>query len=112
MRVKTPAISLIMLALLNTGCSNPTSDTEDTRKVKSDKEMAIEKVCSKVTSTQVVDIYGAREAISELVQIDSNYMPLLEEMARFVSVMRERTTYPKQYPDMQLLKSFCSSLKS
>lgn len=99
----------LVLAMLIAGCSDSKSDLENTKKVKSDKELAIEKVCSKVTSTQVVDIYGAREAISELVQIDSNYMPLLEEIARFVSVMREQTTYPKQYPDLQLLKSFCSS---
>ena len=112
MKVMTPLVSSLVLAVLIAGCSNAKLDIENTKEVKSDKELAIEKVCSKVTSTQVVDIYGAREAISELVQIDSNYMPLLEEMARLVSVMRERTTYPKQYPDLQLLKSFCSSAKN
>jgi|GEM_PF-4108448 len=104
-------LSLLMLTL-TAGCSDSPSDTQDSEEVKPAKEIAIERVCSKVTPTQVVDIYGAREAISELVQIDGSYLPLLEEMARFISVLRERTGYPKQYPDLQLLKSFCSSVKN
>ncbi len=96
--------------LLFTSCSKEPSTSGKKVVEKSDKQIAIEKVCGYVTPNQVNDIYGARVALSELVQLDASYMPLLEEMAGFISVLSERTGYPKQYPDLQLLKSFCSSL--
>lgn len=112
LEIKSLLIHTLLLLMLTTGCSDSPSDTQDSEEVKSAKELAIERICSKVTPTQVVDIYGAREAISELVQIDGSYLPLLEEMAKFISVALERTGFPKQYPDLQLLKSFCSSVKN
>lgn len=105
---KTPFFLVIVVLLA--GCATSPSSLDTQQNAKSEIQLAIEKVCSHVTSSQIVDIYSAREAISELVQLDGSYMPILEEMANFFSVMREKSNYPKQYPDLQLLKSFCSSV--
>jgi hypothetical protein len=110
MKISSILTLTMTTTLLFTSCSKEPSTSGQKVVEKSDKQIAIEKVCGYVTPNQVNDIYGARVALSELVQLDASYMPLLEEMAGFISVLSERTGYPKQYPDLQLLKSFCSSL--
>lgn len=100
----------LTLVLALSGCSSPQSTPDEELEMKTEKDIAIEKVCKDVSERQVFDIYGTRRALSELVHLDGTYMPLLEEMADFMSVSLERSGYPKQYPNLQLLKSFCTSL--
>jgi hypothetical protein len=95
-------------SLLLAGCSNAPSTSSEEIAGKSDKQVAIENVCQFVTSIQVRDVYGVEKALSRLVQIDGSYMPLLGEMANYISVSSGPTGYPKKYPDLQLIKSFCS----
>lgn len=108
--MKLLSLVSLTLALYLSGCSTPQPTPDEELEIKTEKEIAIEEVCKNVSGSQVFDIYGTRRALSELVHLDGAYMPLLEEMARFISVSLERSGYPKQYPDLQLLKSFCTSL--
>jgi hypothetical protein len=105
-RAKTKVlISTLVLSLTLTSCSDRGKSDEP---LSDSITLKISELCAYVTETGVNDLYNVRRLISELVQEDSSYLPLLEEIANFFSVMRERnTTGPKKYPDLQLLKTFC-----
>lgn len=99
----------LALALALSGCSSSPSIEES--KAKSEKEIAIENACSNIDSSGGINDAGLEDALSELVRLDSGYMPLLQEIAEWFSVTREFTGMPKKYPDLQIIKSFCRSVK-
>ena len=107
--MKSLPIASLVLVLALSGCSSSPSIQES--KVKSEKEIAIENVCLNIDSSGGINLAGLEDALSELVRLDSGYMPLLQEITEWFSVSREFTGMPKKYPDFQIIKSFCRSVK-
>ena len=107
--MKLVPIASLALVLALSGCASSPSIQES--KVKSEKEIAIENVCLNIDSSGGINLAGLEDALSELVRLDSGYMPLLQEITEWFSVSREFTGMPKKYPDFQIIKSFCRSVK-
>lgn len=107
--MKSLSIASLALVIALSGCSSSPSIQES--KVKSEKEIAIENVCLNIDSSGGINLAGLEDALSELVRLDSGYMPLLQEIAEWFSVGSEFTGMPKKYPDFQIIKSFCRSVK-
>ena len=107
--MKSLPVTSLALVIALSGCSSSPSIQES--KVKSEKEIAIENVCLNIDSSGGINLAGLEDALSELVRLDSSYMPLLQEIAEWFSVSSEFTGMPKKYPDFQIIKSFCRSVK-